>query len=1116
MKNMRNYVCGIFLSLAICSAFFAPSVVLAEGTISNIGVNPGSDAGADAVSWANAMPIMIDAYGNYIVPTENTGGTYYFTYSNNKGSSWTSVSQTGLGRPTAVYDSRNDKIHVLVEETNSVKYKRFTIQRNASYQITGISAESGISMEMEALGACATSEGGTYPMLLWKDNGSNGILAAFWEVKKICSGTTYFETRASMRTLSNTSADNTASNWKGLNGTDDNGTGAAVVDYNTLYTYTGTPSSGRKFTHAAFIRGGSGSKSEDIYYFNIDENATFGFRRLGWNGVSNNWSGAWTSRATFGGNVTNGSGYSAKDELITKPVYDSNLNRVYIGIARYLSGGLGDTQSLFYVDSSDSISSGVNVYSAGGSAWFAPTYDIMYNSDDQKIYSFYQTSSRDPTNSSNTSTSFEGDLWYSTYDGSTLGTAQPFMTQQIGGVTYTVDIPIVYQAPDSNRIILFFRADGPEEPFTPPHYIFFGYISSGGANTTPTMTPISGSNYSITTYNDFDQSCSTLTDAQVSKIADGEVGLAASFRDDFETPRSPYVSLFSERWSSGTWSGGSYIPQPQGTLLVYGANGAYVLGQTSFTNKILEYRAMFTNHDFQHLGWADGTGFGKFVMFSTANNGQLNTRTYDGSSQTMNGLGTSYYGAYHTYKVDFGASQVRYYIDNTLVDTVSTNIPTGAMYPIASNNTTTSGSNLTLDWLQVPAYPTTTGTYQTCGINSAVTDASWNSITFTASTSGSTSYTVKARTSNDNSSWSSWSSALSSGGNLTGAVGKFVQFLITLTGTSSETPTFNSVSMTVASPTPTSTSTPTPTLTPTPTSVSSSSSSSSQSTTSSSSSGNSGPSSDPIATTSHIFITAIGNLKTLFISSADSATVPKEPVKTDKRRPTIVGVAEAGTYVILQLKEQGDEHRMKVDDSSSFSWTSDHDLAVGIYTLAARVEDDGKVRRLPDFQVQITQPFATFKVSEVNTISEKPSKANPDTETHETSDATLTPTITGTRASATKDVTVEVKDTEGKPVTNSEVILYSQPKRARTDSKGQAHFKNIATGTHTLVVNYGASTGTQKITVSDDPSVKTVELKVVVEPKQSIPMNVFIITVIVLLGIILGLIYKNNLRRRHT
>src|SRR6185369_7068913 len=104
----------------------------------------------------------------------------------------------------------------------------------------------------------------------------------------------------------------------------------------------------------AFIRGGAGAKSEDIYYFNTDHDDTNGFRRLGWSSGSQNWSGAWTSRATFGGNVNDGQGYNLKKELMTKPVYDPINDRVYIGIARWLDDTNGDTNSLFYIDGSDS------------------------------------------------------------------------------------------------------------------------------------------------------------------------------------------------------------------------------------------------------------------------------------------------------------------------------------------------------------------------------------------------------------------------------------------------------------------------------------------------------------------------------------------------------------------------------------------------------------------------------------------------------------------------------------------------------------------------------------------------------------------------------------------
>jgi hypothetical protein len=606
-----------------------------------------------------------------------------------------------------------------------------------------------------------------------------------------------------MRVLSNTSADGTTTNWVPLNGTDDSSgaTGPSNVPYNKLYGYAG---SATLFQHSLFIRGGSGSKSNDIYYVTMDENSTHGFRRLSWNSGSSNWSGTWTTRATFGGDVTNSSGYNAKNELMSKMVYDSGNDRVYIGIARWLDNTNGDTQSLYYIDSTDTAVLAGNVYSAGGAAWFAPTMDIMYNADDSKVYYFFETSSKDP-NTGVTNTALNGKGFYKTYDGSSFSTA----TQFFSVTGYTLDIPIVYQAATQGRILLFFRADGVEGFSTPPHSVYWGYLNSGGSTSTPAQSITSP--YSGTTYANFDKICTTKTDTELMDNSGGEVALKSSFRDDFSTPLTPYVDI-SSQWTTGVWSSGSFTPVPDGTVNVWGTGGAYMYGNSTFNKKTLEFRAKFTNNNSEHIGWSDTNGFNTFIIFSTFNNGQLNARV---GSTTYN-LGSSYYGSYHTYKITWATSDIQFFIDGVQVATDTTNITT-SLNPIISNNTTTSGADLLVDWINVVNYPTTTGTFVSCALDSSTSGANWGTITYTASASG---VTVKTRTSTDNSSWTAWSSALTSGDTISSTAGRYLQYQLTLVGASTTTPTFDNVSITFSAPVPTAT------PTPTPTSVSSSSSSS--------------------------------------------------------------------------------------------------------------------------------------------------------------------------------------------------------------------------------------------------------------------------------------------------
>lgn len=777
----------LIFSLILISCFLPKSAV-AEGTYAQINSPTGSNGSPDAVTWSTGDPIIIDAYGKYIVPVQPNGDTNYkFAYSNDSGSTWTE--QGGLtnpGRVTAVYDTVHDKIHVLNSGTSlGVSYRRFNIVRDSSYNITSIVVDSTLTaLTMDNLGSCSAYDGGD-PVLLFKDNGTDQKLIAFWSVQKTCSGVTVTETRGSMRVLSNDANDGTAGNWAALNGSTDAGgaTGPALVAYNKLYGYNGSHAF---LQQSAMIRGGSGAKANDIYYFNVDESQVHGFRRLSWNSGSNNWSGTWTSRSLFGGAVNDSQGYNLKSELLSKPIYASGQDKVYVGIARWLDNTNGDTQSLYSVDSSDTMSLASNVYSAGGAHCLYPTFDLMYDSNQNTVNFFYNISGV---------SSVCGNVYYKTFDGTTLSSAIPFYTV----ANRSIDIPITYSSRYNDKILLFFRLNNATDAGTPPHDIYFGSVSLN--STTSASSQSVTSPYEATTFSDFTKTCTTLTSAQVMNTSGGEIGIPGSFRDDFETPTTPYTSLFSE-WSSGTYSAGTYTPTPNGTLLVYGSGGAYVLGTSAYTRKTLEFRALFTAHNFQHIGWVNGTAFNTYAMFSTGTNGQLNARVEAGGGESSAALGSSYLGSYHVYKIDWGASDTKFYIDGTLVSTINVS-PASGNYMMMSNNTTTSGSNLTIDWMRVLNFPSTTGSYLSCALDSGTAGTIWGALTYSSTLPSGTSLTVKTRTSSDNSTWSSYSTALNSGDTVTSSAGRYLQYLIDLTATSTDTPTFDSISLPFASPSPT-------------------------------------------------------------------------------------------------------------------------------------------------------------------------------------------------------------------------------------------------------------------------------------------------------------------------
>lgn len=771
------------LFIVVCVAVY--NYVLADGTYSNIGTTTGSNGGYDAVSWSQGYPIMIDTYGKFIVPVQNHTSGVRFAYSNNDGDDWSETTTGGvvLNRTSAVYDPTNDRIHALMADTDGVIYKRFIINRDKNYNIISIEIDSTTApMEIEAIGTCA-ADSYANPILLWHDNGDNGILMAFWSyIKTGCSGSDIAGTRAAMRDLSDLPVDGTPEAWGSLEDIDD-GDGAispATLDsYTELYQYVGAVS--HPFQHAAYYMSGNGVTAEDFYYFSSDETDTFGFTRYIYDTDANFWTTN-TGRVEFGGSVDNSNGYNLKHELLSKPVFASGQGKIYIGIARWLAGGLGDTQSLYSIaEADDAITLESNIYSASGAHCLYPTFDLMYDETDDELYYFYLLSG---------DSSVCGHTYYKTYDGTTFSDPVAYYTVP----NRSVDIPITYPSRYKDKIHLFYRLNNAADNSVPPHEIHYGTVALSDTITTASVSA-GTSPYIASTYADFTQTCRAITNTEALNTSGGEIGIESSLSDDFETPTLPYSMVWKDFWLPQVWTGGTYDPSPNGTVIVYNASGgAYLLGVPTATQKTLEFRAKFTNHNFQHIGWVPDNNFAQYLMFSTHNNGQLNTRVETGGGEATGNLGTSYYGNFHTYRIEWGASNVLFYIDNTLVSTVGQTSAT-AMVPIISNNTVTAGADLEVDWLRVRDYPVTTGTYRYCSLDGGSANVFWDTASYTATASGGT-VTYQTRTSSDNETWSDWSSAQTSNTSILSTAARYLQIIFNLSGSATQTPTVNDFTIT--------------------------------------------------------------------------------------------------------------------------------------------------------------------------------------------------------------------------------------------------------------------------------------------------------------------------------
>lgn len=484
---MRRFLSLVLvLCCSIFSLFYRTPSILSDGTYTSLGTADSADGSNDALNFSQGRVWTIDQYGKYIWLTQARGPTSHWAWSNDSGANWSqgSESYSFLTRGSVAYDSINDVLHVIWEATDSndgIIYRRYSITRDGSNNITAISrVDSGtVNLQLDT----SASRTLVQPVAIWVNDGSaDGTLVAIWSK----SGSSLNEVRGSMRTLSMTGNDGTAGNWVALDGTADTfSTDAPAVAADKIYNDTSGTNSA-----SASIRGGTGSRKDDLYVFvaESDDNSAdsvLGYRAI-WNSSSSDWSGGWQSPVTVGAMDTS-SGYTLKEQLITKPVLDADNDRLYVGWARWKSGGDGDTASFAYLNSSDTASSTFDAYASLGTHSYAPTLDIAYDDTLDDLYVSYVESTTNGTN---------GSIDYKTFDGTTLGSQTRFYTTPGGsaGANGSADIPILYEARSSNDRLLFaFRINGALPPTAgDPHTIDWGYITLGAAPT-PTPTPSASS-----------------------------------------------------------------------------------------------------------------------------------------------------------------------------------------------------------------------------------------------------------------------------------------------------------------------------------------------------------------------------------------------------------------------------------------------------------------------------------------------------------------------------------------------------------------------------------------------------------------------------------------------
>ncbi len=258
----------------------------------------------------------------------------------------------------------------------------------------------------------------------------------------------------------------------------------------------------------------------------------------------------------------------------------------------------------------------------------------------------------------------------------------------------------------------------------------------------------------------------------IGETADGELMLAPTEVAEFEGTALP------AGWDSGIYAGGSPVAVAAGVATLAAAWTATTTLYSS--GHSLEFVATFGAAPHQYVGFGTDLNGPPWVIFGTNTSGaQLEARTNMGTSVDV-GLGTSYFGSPHTYRIDWSATEVVFWIDGSVVNTETASIA-GPMRPIASD-LYFGDLALTVDWMRMSPYAAA-GSF-TSRVYNALGTADWGNVDWAADEPAGTSIDIQVRqgdTPTPNGSWTTFA-AVMNGGPVEGS-SQYIQYRAILTST---------------------------------------------------------------------------------------------------------------------------------------------------------------------------------------------------------------------------------------------------------------------------------------------------------------------------------------------
>ncbi len=265
----------------------------------------------------------------------------------------------------------------------------------------------------------------------------------------------------------------------------------------------------------------------------------------------------------------------------------------------------------------------------------------------------------------------------------------------------------------------------------------------------------------------------------LARASDGSLALIPSLEDGFDAP-----DLDTAQWQVVPWGagGGASVHGGTATVAIAALRSRY-----AFTHRAIEARVRFTlGAPLQNLAWsADLNGTTAILIGklpTDADHLYARVKTADAPDRVVPLPVALEDGAFHTYRIAWGAAQVAFAVDGADRAT----IPVALDLPMYAWLSAASASPLVADSIRIEEYGTARGTLVATPLD-AGERVNWVGVTMRAVTPPGTSVATTTRTSDDGATWSA-PAPVGPDGAVGSPPGRSLQIIVALDGAPDATP----------------------------------------------------------------------------------------------------------------------------------------------------------------------------------------------------------------------------------------------------------------------------------------------------------------------------------------